>query len=68
MRESWWPSRRGEAYGSEPFSAVLTDGHRDGSLDAAGMVRFDDIPAGSCEFLFNKFYDEIDKYFNDQLG
>lgn len=66
-RESWWPVRLVEAYSSESFSAEITNGHKDGSLNAAGMVRFDNIPAGGCQFLFNKFYDEIDQFFSKQL-
>jgi hypothetical protein len=64
----WWPARSVEAYSSESFSAEITDGHKDGSLNGAGMVRFDGIPAGSCRFLFTKFYDEIDQFFSKQLN
>ena len=67
-RHDWWPARRTEPYGSESFSAEITDGHKDGSLNSGGTVRFDNIPAGTCAFLFNKFYKEIDEFFSKQLG
>jgi hypothetical protein len=67
QRHWWWPFRRVEAYGSEPFSAEITDGYKQGSLSSSGMVRFDNIPAGSCQFLFNKFYTEIDQFFSKQV-
>lgn len=67
QRHGWWPARRTEAYSSESFSAEITDGHKDGSLNSTGMVRFDNIPAGSCQFLFNKFFEEIDQFFKKQL-
>lgn len=63
----WWPARKVEAYSSEPFYAWLTDGEKTGSLNGAGMVRFDGIPAGTCGFRFHKFYDEIDQFFKKEL-
>ena len=67
QRDSWWPIRRHEAYASESFSAEITDGHKDGKLDGNGSVSYDNIPAGSCQFLFNQFYDEIDQFFKKEL-
>lgn len=55
-------------YASEPYAADTTNGKKTGSLDGSGVVRFDNIPAGNCQFKFVKFYDAIEKYFKDELA
>ena len=55
----WWPARA-RSYGDAAFSAEITDGHHDGTLDGRGCVSFEDIPAGTCSFSFPEFYDDIE--------
>jgi hypothetical protein len=68
-RPDWWPAAQSGPYTSEQYSASLTDGPREGSLDGDGAVDAQNIPAGSCEFQATKdFYDEIEQYFDSQLN
>ena len=55
----WWPPGK-RSYTDLPFSADITDGHHDGTLDGAGVVAFDGIPEGTCSISFPQFYDDIE--------
>jgi hypothetical protein len=66
-RPTYWPTTTTGPYASERYSAEITDGHHDGSLDGQGSVRFDNIPSGSCSIRFPDFYVEIERYFDQQL-
>ncbi|HTX38154.1 MAG TPA: hypothetical protein VME43_24155 [Bryobacteraceae bacterium] len=49
------------AYPYERFSADVTDGHKDSRLDGNGSARYDQIPAGVCEWQFTNFFDAVEK-------
>jgi len=55
---SWWPPRPPD-YANIPYSADITDGHHDGSLDGDGRMKFEGIPGGSCGVSFATFYDDV---------
>ena len=77
-RPKWWPTPlnipswlltpQNLPYGGEAYSADITTGKKTGALNGDGVVRFDNIPAGNCQFKFVKFYDDIEKYFKDKLA
>lgn len=71
-RPGWWPPTKETAYNRvpypyEPFEADTPAGKKSGSLDPYGAVTFMNIPAGTCRFQFKKFYEEIDKFFDEAL-
>lgn len=56
----WWPKDPGGfPYPYEPYSAEITDGHKDSSLDVGGSTRYDCIPAGSCSIQFKQFLQTV---------
>jgi hypothetical protein len=67
QRPSWWPPKQQPPYAKEPFSAEITDGHKEGALNGQGSVRYDGIPCGTCTFKFKVFYKEIEDYIAAQL-
>jgi hypothetical protein len=68
-RPDYWPAKEGgSCYAAERFTATITHGPDDGSLDGQGTVRYDDIPAGSCQIRFHKFHEEIQRFFDEQLS
>lgn len=66
-RPSWWRASEPLPYPSESYRAEITDGTTDGSLNGDAFVRFDKIPAGSCQFSFTRFYKDVEQFFRDQL-
>lgn len=67
-RPKWWPRARPLPYASEPYDADTTQGKKSGSLDGRGSVKFNNIPAGTCQFQFKKFHEKIEQYFKEKLG
>lgn len=65
-RKDWWPSFGDKIYPYEPFKAKITDGPRDGALNRKAWVRFEDIPAGSCDIQFHQFFEKIDAELTDK--
>ena len=57
----WWIASKDGPYPGEPFRAQITDGRKTGALDGKGSVRYDGIPAGTCEIQFTQFYKLIDQ-------
>jgi hypothetical protein len=55
---SWWPATA-PGYTDVPYTAEITDGFREGKLGAEGTVRFDGIPCGTCQFVFDEFYEDV---------
>ena len=66
-RPAWWPRPQKPPYNSEPYKANTTKGEKVDSLNGYGIARYDNIPAGTCQFRFNRFYEKIDQFFRDQL-
>jgi hypothetical protein len=46
-------------YSSEPFTAEITDGHREANLDFFGGFEYRNIPAGMCKFRVPEFLTKI---------
>jgi hypothetical protein len=67
-RPAWWPPQKGLPYNSEPYDADTTQGKKNGSLDGQGSVKFNNIPAGTCQFQFKKFHEKIKQHFKEQLS
>lgn len=67
-RPKWWAPAKPLPYASEPYNADTPQGKKSGSLDGQGSVRFDGIPAGTCQFQFKKFYEKIEQHFKETLG
>jgi hypothetical protein len=57
-----WFYRESKVYPSEPFQADLTDGAHDGQTGSDGSAEYTDIPYGNCNFKFNSFYVDIEKF------
>jgi len=63
---SWWPRETGSS--EEQYTAKITNGNKAGKIDLGGSVRFDQIPAGTCQFQVSKeFYSKIEKFFKSEL-
>jgi hypothetical protein len=59
-RKKWWPSDQRVTYADEPFTAEVTDGHKDSALDGGGSSRYEKIPGGTCSWRFTRFFDQIE--------
>jgi hypothetical protein len=67
VRPAWWPPPQLPPYDSEPYKANTTKGKDVGSLNGYGSARYDNIPAGTCQFHFDRFYEKIDQFFREKL-
>jgi len=45
----------------------LTDGHKEGALNAGGSARCEGIAAGTCTFHFKDFYQPVEQFFDQAL-
>ena len=59
-RNIWWPRDRKVTYANEPFTAEITDGHRDGALDHDGCASYYQIPGGTCSLRFTELFHRIE--------
>src|SRR5688572_4207107 len=59
-RPDWWPSDAGGPYPYEPYTAEITDGHKESALDSDGFAGYENIPAGSCSWKFTTFFDLVE--------
>jgi hypothetical protein len=67
-RPDYWRAKPvGESYPREEFSAKITDGPKEESLDGDGRIEYQGIPAGTCSFRFDEFFDAIEDYFEKEL-
>lgn len=57
---AWWPQAAAKPYAAEPFGATLTNASKQGTLDGDGRVGYEQLPPGSCEFVFKDFYKKIE--------
>ena len=62
-RPDYWAPLVGNAFAAEPFNAQLPNGQKSGKLDGSGAMRFDDIPAGACQWKMDKFFKAVTDYF-----
>ncbi|MDD5298325.1 MAG: hypothetical protein PHU46_15590 [Rhodocyclaceae bacterium] len=64
-RPDWWPPANDAPYAGESYTASGACGNRSGKL-GGGRLRFDHIPAGSCDLKFQDFYREIERHFEEE--
>ncbi len=64
QRPAYWAPVGSNPYVTEAFTAQITDGHHDGELDGGASVRFDRIPAGSCQVTLQEFFKPVKELFN----
>lgn len=65
-RPQYWPKNNPLPYANEHFKASI-GGFGDNSLTSQGYSSIENVPAGTCTFKFDKFYADIDVYFEKQL-